>query len=153
MCAHVSPVERFSKLWDGRQWLFGLRPSLDHCLSSALRSSRESIGLPFRSPTSACRLIIRPRPPWPMSCVSLRPVPMNTSRRNTHSRLSRLLNEWGRALLRSPHDHRVLSEWLDSSIEASSFSVATETKLRSSFGIDTRKRTFDGNLIAGRMIG
>jgi tetratricopeptide (TPR) repeat protein len=60
-----------------------------------------------------------------------------------------LLNQWGRALLRSPRDHRVLSEWIDSSIEASSFTVAKETKLRSSFGIDTRKRTFDGNLIPG----
>ena len=60
-----------------------------------------------------------------------------------------LLNQWGRALLSSPHDHRALSESLDSAIEATSFSVTKETKLRSSFGIETRKRTFDGNLIPG----
>jgi tetratricopeptide (TPR) repeat protein len=60
-----------------------------------------------------------------------------------------LLNQWGRALLSSPHDHRLLSEWLDSSIQAASFSVAKETKLRSSFGINTRKRTFDANLTKG----
>ena len=58
-------------------------------LVELLRSNRELIGLPFHSPTSAYRLTIRPSPPWPISCASLRPVPMNTSLRNTHSRLSR----------------------------------------------------------------
>ena len=61
-----------------------------------------------------------------------------------------LLNQWGRALLSSPHDHRALFESLDSAIEATSFSVAKETKLRASFGIETRKRIFNENLIVGR---
>jgi tetratricopeptide (TPR) repeat protein/peroxiredoxin len=60
-----------------------------------------------------------------------------------------LLNQWGQALLTSPHNYRALADALDSSIEATSFSVVKETKLRSSFGIETRKRTFAGNLTAG----
>ncbi|MGA9461269.1 MAG: tetratricopeptide repeat protein [Terracidiphilus sp.] len=61
-----------------------------------------------------------------------------------------ILKQWSRVLTNSPHDHRRLAEFLGDSIQASSFSVIKESKLRSSYGIDTRRRTFDGTLNEGR---
>jgi tetratricopeptide (TPR) repeat protein/peroxiredoxin len=61
-----------------------------------------------------------------------------------------ILKQWSGELTNSLHDHRRLAELLVDSIRASSFSVIKETKLRSSYGIDTRRRTFDGTLNEGR---
>jgi Flp pilus assembly protein TadD/peroxiredoxin len=61
-----------------------------------------------------------------------------------------ILKEWSRELIQSTRDHRRLAELLDASIQATSFSVLKETKLRSSYGIDTRRRVFDGSLNPGR---
>ncbi len=60
-----------------------------------------------------------------------------------------ILDQWSRALKSSPHDHRQLADFLDPSIQGTSFSVVNESKQRSSFGIDTRRRTFGENRIAG----
>src|ERR1700733_14095072 len=61
-----------------------------------------------------------------------------------------ILKQWSRELINSPHDHRRLAELLGDSIRAGSFSVVNETNLRSSSGIDTRRRTFDGTVYEGR---
>jgi tetratricopeptide (TPR) repeat protein/peroxiredoxin len=61
-----------------------------------------------------------------------------------------ILKQWSLELINSSHDHRRLAELLDASIRATSFSVVKETKMRSSYGIDTRRRMFDGNLNPGR---
>ena len=61
-----------------------------------------------------------------------------------------ILKQWSRELIGSVHDHRRLAEFLEASIQATSFSVVKETKLRSSYGIDTRRRVFDGSLNPGR---
>jgi Flp pilus assembly protein TadD/peroxiredoxin len=61
-----------------------------------------------------------------------------------------ILKQWSRELISSTHDHQRLAEFLEASIQATSFSVVKETKLRSSYGIDTRRRVFDGSLNPGR---
>ncbi|HEV2274486.1 MAG TPA: FG-GAP-like repeat-containing protein [Acidobacteriaceae bacterium] len=61
-----------------------------------------------------------------------------------------LLNEWGRALERSVRDFSALAKLLDSSIAASSFAPAKETKVRTGAGIEIANREFTAGLVSGR---
>src|SRR6185437_6383923 len=61
-----------------------------------------------------------------------------------------VLAKWMDGLKASPHEHAALSDISDESIQVASFSKFTETKERSSFGIDVSKRLFGAALVTGR---
>jgi Flp pilus assembly protein TadD/peroxiredoxin len=61
-----------------------------------------------------------------------------------------VLAKWMDGLKASPHEHAALSDFSDESIQAASFSKFTETKERSSFGIDVSKRLFGAAPVTGR---
>ncbi len=61
-----------------------------------------------------------------------------------------LLQRWSQALKASARDCSPLSDLLDSSIEATPFGSASETPLRSGFGIDAVRRHFSAETILGR---
>lgn len=54
-----------------------------------------------------------------------------------------LLNRWGQGLKASLNDHSFLAGCLDPSFEAGSWAAFSEATLRSGFGIDVVRRTFD----------
>ena len=60
------------------------------------------------------------------------------------------LNRWSAALKSSPRDHSALAGLIDEAIQSVPFSQVRETKVRSSFGIDVVRRTFDSTPLTGR---
>ncbi len=61
-----------------------------------------------------------------------------------------VLAKWMDGLKASPHEHSALSDFIDESVQVASFSKFTETKERSSFGIDVSKREFGASPVTGR---
>ncbi len=60
------------------------------------------------------------------------------------------LEQWSQALKTSAHDLSTLVKLLSPSIEASSLVPVKESTLRSGYGIDIAKRTFDPGVVPGR---
>jgi len=56
-----------------------------------------------------------------------------------------ILHRWGQDLIASPQNLRNIAEFLSPALQAVSLSSKTRNKIRSSFGIDTERRTFDPN--------
>lgn len=61
-----------------------------------------------------------------------------------------ILHRWGRDLIQSPRNLRSLADFLSPSLQAISFTPTKRTKIRSSFGVDVERRTFDSHLTLGR---
>jgi tetratricopeptide (TPR) repeat protein len=61
-----------------------------------------------------------------------------------------ILSQWGRDLVNSPREHRVLAEALDVSVQATSLTVRKESRIRSSFGVEVLRREFDSDVALGR---
>jgi tetratricopeptide (TPR) repeat protein len=61
-----------------------------------------------------------------------------------------LLRRWGAALIASPQALRSAADFLSPALQASSFTPAQRTKIRSSFGIDIERRTFNSSPSLGR---
>lgn len=65
-----------------------------------------------------------------------------------------LFRRWANDLIQSPQNHRSMAEMLDSSLQATSLDSAQARTVRSSFGVDIDRRTFeaDGQLDPDRFI-
>jgi tetratricopeptide (TPR) repeat protein len=61
-----------------------------------------------------------------------------------------LLGQWSKALRESVHDHAALAKVLDPSIEASPLSTGKDVILRDSYGLTITRRSFPGEVAAGR---
>lgn len=61
-----------------------------------------------------------------------------------------VLRRWGRELRTSPQNIRSVADFLSTSLQASSLVPNKRTKVRSSFGVDIERRSFDPSLALGR---
>ena len=64
--------------------------------------------------------------------------------------IEQLLNAWGQRLKSSPPALDLLSAFLDTSMQAASFTAVTEDKLRSGDAIEVSHRRFGTNVVSGR---
>jgi tetratricopeptide (TPR) repeat protein len=61
-----------------------------------------------------------------------------------------VLQRWGQSLKASPYDHSSLTDSLDASIQAISFSPSSESQPRASFGVSVTRRAFSTDIETGR---